>query len=209
MNPILSRGVLLSFLGHLTVFSVFTFSFGNKIPAFDYSAVVFRGEILSSADLRMPLTGFAIKARNHKTVPADKTHTLALDRSVKGKGILILGQPKPQVALPVEQEKVVFFEKRTQVSKSRNEPVIVFYPRLPQSFILYFQDRQTVHIELGFNITSTDSIKSITVQRKISSGNLEADLLSARYISRYLFMQQSRFPINSWQTVKIDLSTKN
>lgn len=209
MKAKLSRGVLWSFVGHLTVFSVFSFSFGNKMPSFDYTAVAFRGEILNSADLKRPLLRFGFRARQAKTVPADKAAVSSLENSVESKGVLLLGQLKPQALLPVVQEKAIFVNKPPQIIKEKNEPVIVFYPRLPQSFILYFQDRQTVHIELMFNISATNSIKSIAVQRKISSGNLEADLLSARYISRYLFMQQSRFPINNWQTVKIDLSTKN
>jgi hypothetical protein len=58
-------------------------------------------------------------------------------------------------------------------------------------------------------VISGDKRNSILVKRRISSGNLEADLLSMRYISRYLFMQQRGFVPNKWQTVKIDLSTVN
>jgi len=46
------------------------------------------------------------------------------------------------------------------------------------------------------------------IKRKISSGNLEVDLLTMRYIGHYLFIQQKRFTPNNWQTVKIDLSEK-
>jgi hypothetical protein len=85
----------------------------------------------------------------------------------------------------------------------------MFYPRLPYHFALYFKDRQTVHIELMFQVISGAQRNSILVKRRVSSGNLEADLLSMRYISRYLFIQQRGFAPNKWQTVKIDLSTAN
>ena len=111
MKSILSKSVLLSFLGHLTVFSFFTFSFGNKLPNFDNSAVVFRGEILSSADLARPLVGFGIKPWQSKAIHVEQTNSPSLDNSVQGKGILILGQLKPQVILPVAQEKAIFIEK--------------------------------------------------------------------------------------------------
>lgn len=85
----------------------------------------------------------------------------------------------------------------------------MFYPRLPHYFNLYFRHRQAAHIELMFNISASATASSIIIKRKISSGNLEVDLLSIRYIGNYLFIEQSRFPHNTWQTVKIDLSTKN
>jgi hypothetical protein len=90
----------------------------------------------------------------------------------------------------------------------KKEAVIMFYPQLPYNFLIYFQDRQLVHIELMYNIISRDSANSIIIKRKISSGNLEVDLLSMRYIGHYLFIQQDAFAPNIWQTVKIDLSTK-
>jgi hypothetical protein len=92
------------------------------------------------------------------------------------------------------------------VKPQQKESVLVFHPLLPYQLQLYFKDRQTVHIELMFNIISGRENKAIVVKRKISSGNLEADLLSLRYISHYLFIQRARFQPNNWQTVKIDLS---
>jgi hypothetical protein len=89
----------------------------------------------------------------------------------------------------------------------RKEPVILFHPLLPYQFELYFKDRQVAHIELFFQVKKNANRNAVQVKRKISSGNLEADLLSARYISHYLYIQQQRFEPNAWQTVKIDLST--
>jgi hypothetical protein len=57
-----------------------------------------------------------------------------------------------------------------------------------------------------FKVDSSGGRNSLEIKRKISSGNLEVDLLSMRYLSPYLFIQQNRFTPNNWQTVKIDLS---
>jgi hypothetical protein len=85
----------------------------------------------------------------------------------------------------------------------------MFYPRLPEHFLLFFKDRQVVHIELMYNVAPRYKTNVITLKRKISSGNLEADLLSMRYIEHYLFIGQTKFVKNKWQTVKIDLSAKH
>jgi hypothetical protein len=82
----------------------------------------------------------------------------------------------------------------------------MFYPHLPYNFLLYFADRQAVHIELMYNISPGAHSPVLSLKRKISSGNLEADLLAMRYLSHYLSIQQENFPQNTWQAVKIDLS---
>jgi hypothetical protein len=88
----------------------------------------------------------------------------------------------------------------------RKDSVLMLHPLLPYQFNLYFRDRQTVHIELEFEITQADMRNFVSLRRKISSGNLEADLLSMRYIGHYLFIQQARFMPAKWQTVKIEFS---
>jgi len=117
---------------------------------------------------------------------------------------------KPPVALSLNKDKIIFAQNLIPryVASERKEPAIMFYPRLPYHFALYFKDRQTAHIELSFQVTSAGKRNSIMIKRKISSGNLEADLLSMRYISHYLFIQQAKGVANKWQTVKIDLSAK-
>lgn len=86
------------------------------------------------------------------------------------------------------------------------EPAFTLHPLLPYRFDLYFKDRQQVHIELEFSVTRSDSRNFVSLRRKISSGNLEADLLSMRYIGHYLFIQQARFSAGVWQPVKIEFS---
>ncbi len=118
---------------------------------------------------------------------------------------------KPSIPLAFNTEKEVFKEKIAPLAFSlkRKEPQIIFHPLLPYSFTLYFKDRQVAHVELMFNLSSSGLHNSIEIKRKISSGNLEVDLLSKRYIGHYLFIQQARFTPNRWQSVKIDLSAKN
>jgi hypothetical protein len=91
-------------------------------------------------------------------------------------------------------------------SPKRRDPVLLLHPLLPYQFDLYFKDRQAVHIELEFFIAQSSDRNFVSLRRKISSGNLEADLLSMRYIGHYLFIQQARFMPNSWQSVKIEFS---
>ncbi len=86
---------------------------------------------------------------------------------------------------------------------------MMLYPRLPYDFSLYFRDRQAAHIELAFNIKTAGNREEVAIKRKISSGNLEADLLSMRYISHYLFIQKTRFAPGVWQSVKIDLAARD
>lgn len=93
----------------------------------------------------------------------------------------------------------------TSFVKSK-KPSIIFHPLLPFSFNIYFQDRQVAHVELMFKIISCGIRNSLLVKRKISSGNLDVDLLSMRYIGHYLFIKQNDFIPSEWQTVKIDLA---
>jgi len=121
---------------------------------------------------------------------------------------------KPPADLSQRQDKLfyIYEERLPQFIKQAQKPVIILHPSLPQYFLIYFKDRQLAHIELLFNMPSVPSGKRtsrIEVKRKITSGNLEADLLSMRYISHYLFIQQSAFPSDTWQTVEIDLSCKD
>jgi predicted transcriptional regulator len=85
----------------------------------------------------------------------------------------------------------------------------MFYPQLPYYFQIYFKDRQRARIELMFNVVDQDNKNIVMVKRKISSGNLEADLLSMRYIGHYLSIQQAGLPKNNWQSIKIELSAKD
>jgi len=207
-NSFFMQAIFISFLGHITLFSMFSLSFGPKIPEVNFSRVYFWGAIFRSPDL-MNNRNFDIGYKTGRLT--GKSEITVLNKINRENLLASRDYLKPPVSLTFNQEKIAFTRESMPISfmSARKESAIMFYPRLPYHFALYFKDRQTVHIELAFAVISGDKRNSILVKRRISSGNLEADLLSMRYISRYLFMQQRGFVPNKWQTVKIDLSTVN
>jgi len=213
------KPLFISVISHITIFSLFVFSFGRKLSVSDYPGVTFRGAILKSYDFLNYSSGAGIVLK--KIFPHPRADGYALIK--KPLPALQLYEPgsrnfyytasssKPQAelgAVPLKEVSVGAPAVKP-ASLSRKQPVVTFYPVLPYYFSVYFKDRETVHMELMFNIEHGDKGKSfIEVKRKISSGNLEVDLLSMHYISHYLFLQQARFPPDTWQTVKIDFSAK-
>lgn len=208
IGSVLKQAIFLSLLGHATLFSMFSLTFGPKIPEVRFARVFFLGGVLRNSDLmasRNPAAGYKGAAFR------GKSEILVLKRSSNDELFLSKDYVKPPVSLPFNGEKSTPEPKLAweEAIPARKEPAIMFYPRLPYHFALYFKDRQTVHIELMFRVISGEKRNSILVKRRISSGNLEADLLSMRYISRYLFIQQKGYAPDKWQAVKIDLSTVN
>jgi len=215
-NPVLRRTLFVSLLGHITIFSLFSFSFGNIIPKADYSRVSFWGQIFRIDEPLLTRAGLINDPDQNKIKPIkafflSKSVIPVLDKATRASSFLSEYYLKPPLDLAFNTEKQPLFYKLNPIllSSRKREPVIIFHPLLPYGFTLYFNDRQVAHVELMFNIVSMGKRNSIVMKRKISSGNLEVDLLSMRYIGRYLFIQQARFTPNNWQTVKIDLSAKN
>jgi len=206
-NSFLKQTIFISLLGHITIFSLFNFSFGPKIPEGGFTNISFRGAILRVSDLANTWNF----RQGYKTADIKSPETLILDKIDRESFLEVRDYIKPAVTLAIAEDKAVFAKElnlRLPVA-IRKEPTIMFYPKLPYNFALYFKDRQIAHIELEFEIVSTSRRNSILIKRKVSSGNLEADLLSMRYINHYLSIQQAAFPPDTWQTVKIDLSTLN
>lgn len=198
------KSFFISFLGHLAVFGMFTFSFGYKMPEQNYAKVFFLGPILRNSDLTTRLVSpknVSWVKTEDRLIPTNKISTVSVTHEVylKPSTALSFNEEKMNPALKIEPPSSVYNKK---------EPSIMFHPYIPYHFLVYFKDRQKAHIELEFNITSSEGINSIILKRKISSGNLEADLLTMRYISHYLFIQQKRLSLNTWQTVKIDLTAE-
>lgn len=212
-GSIIKKTVLISLLGHMTFFGIFSFSFGQRITKADYSNLVFWGQLLENAQLR-PLASqdkipdplrFTKKIeglQNRFHFPARKAGIPAPEG----------GWQKPQQALMTGTQKLIPAAEESAALPppfKKRELTIMFHPLLPYGFRLYFRDRQVAHVELAFRALSGERGNSITVKRKISSGNLEVDLLSTRYIERYLSMQSKNFTSTEWQTVKIDLSAED
>lgn len=228
---------LFSFLGHIAVFSLVSFTFGRINSQANYPPLFFLGQILPEADL-----GISQDIQNKKLVfkkgrkptlqvkpfpcnnnePPEKlsfgikknfcfsNFVIGTTRGLFNKGTALQTgcNFKPLVSMGFAREKpLILAVSGFEFSMpKRKESAIIFHPPLSYQLQVYFKDRQTVHIELMFNIIPGKERNSILVKRKISSGNLEVDLLSSRYISYYLFIQQARFQLNNWRAVKIDFS---
>lgn len=200
------KSFYISLAGHVTVFGIFAMSFGEKIPAID-SRTYFNGSILNRGDLQpkvhvRPYGNWAV---------FKKTQALQFCKSEESGTPVENFYVKPPSGLEIIREKYTPVRdfKAGSPAPRRKESVMMFYPAFPYSFSLYFKDRQLVHIGFIFNIPSSARSSPIIVKRKVSSGNLEVDLLSMHYISHYLSVQRSRLPQNIWKDVKIELSRKN
>lgn len=197
----LRNTIFVSLLSHFALFGFFSFNFGGGLPEGSQAGLSFWGRILSNSDIAES----AFKNYKEKPLPIDMLNSLSKPVMASGLESIAL---KPAVFVGLLNEKTALEESsEIIVLPVKKEPVITFHPLLPYNFTLYFKDRQTVHIEVMFKIISGQS--SLLIKRKISSGNLEADLLTMRYIAHYLFVQQARFNPDTWQSVKIDLSVKD
>jgi hypothetical protein len=208
--PSLRKSLYISLASHLTLFGIFCVSFGVMLPKADYSAASFYGQFLRPNQVTPPaalkplsgLRNFFLRqaAPSARKPPAD--YYLALsDYSFR-----------PAINLSACSEKAVFSSAPLGafiVAKPPLKPSIVFHPLLPYSFPLYFKDRRSAHVEISYRIEPAGLKNAIAIKRKISSGNLEVDLLSMRYISHYLFIQQASLTPGNWQTAKIDLAAEN
>lgn len=204
------KAVIFSFVGHLAAFGVFSFSFADRAAIGGHTAIYFMGGILNNRDLK-PSPGQAM-GRAAGTVIRElfgRGKAFLPKRQLQvPSDFLELGYIKPQVGPLARGEKTWPMPIRISAAQPFviKTPPVFFYPQLPYNFPLYFKDRQVAHIELAFQVASQDSKGSLLVKRKISSGSLETDLLSMRYISRYLSLQQGAFAPGQWQAVKIELS---
>lgn len=207
MSPVFKKTVFISLLSHITAFSIFSLSFGSRLLPADYARVSFWGQVLSNSQVNLPLP-LIFKT---KAPLGERVDTVGLEKASPKSIAELRYYFKPQVALALEPQKKAFLllTPPLLLTVKRREPEIILHPLLPYSFPLYFKDRQVAHVELAFNMVSGDGRSSLVLKRKISSGNLEVDLLSIRYISHYLFIRQASLTPNNWQVVKIDLSAKN
>ena len=211
MNPF-NKTIILSVIGHLAVFGIFGFSFGNRMPLMEYPEPCFWGQFLMNSQVSP--AGFSGQFRNRdrgrsaRAIPPELFRAKPRDFAslAAGNGNYF----KPQVLLSKGTKNVQFLESPVQKPSilRLKEPSVVLHPVLPYGFTLYFRDRQIAHVELEYKFITGQSNKLILLRRKVSSGNLEVDLLSMRYIWHYLFIQQENFIPGDWQTVKIDLSAQ-
>ncbi len=201
------KGILASLCGHAAVLMLVAFTFPPQPgPAGLTRQMIYGGEVFSGPASAVPA------ARPEITAPA---RLIEHDRVIaSGDARVFSGLSEPAWIKPVPVISAVTVKSVIPgpelVSKPLyRDPVLILHPSLPSQLELYFKDRQEVHIELLFNINADQEGGSIELKRRISSGNLQADLLSKRYLSHYLFIQRARFAPQQWLPVKIDLSGEN
>lgn len=201
----LKKALFISTLGHFAVFSIFSFSFGKPTLQTKSAAVFFWGGLLRPGDLN-PFLSAKIKA---VTVLKESQVELMVQKLTPPPDLFY--PQRPALVLPPAAGKLTFAPvlKFSTPLLRKKETAITFHPLLPYHLAYYFKDRPKIHIELAFKTMPESRRGPVIIKRKISSGNLEADLLAMRYIGHYLFIQQSRFSASSWQTVKIELSAQN
>ncbi|MCU0665746.1 MAG: hypothetical protein MUF05_01445 [Candidatus Omnitrophica bacterium] len=204
------KSFIFSLAGHIFVFAAFSFSFG-RIPVdlrgFNVSSF---GGILNRYDLaaevkRPYLDVKKAFLKSHYFVPAP--------RMENAENFLNNYHLKPAV-----KQGLIFSSNKSfaGLSGSASCPykrkiqtsTVILYPQLPHYFGIYFRNQQKAHIELEYMVTPRQMAGFITVRRKISSGDLEMDLLCARYISQYLSTQQDKISSGVWHKVKIELGAK-
>lgn len=197
--------LVFSALWHVVVFFIFSLTFAKRIIGVNYSSVTFLGNIFQNIKYYSNS-----EVRSNRNI-SSKADSFLINSTERNNLLTKESYFKPLNPIELENKKVALVDYGSINSflSHKQESPLMFYPRLPNYFPLYFKDRQIVHIELMFKIISLDQMNSVLLKRKISSGNLEVDLLAKRYIGHYLFIQQTRFPTNNWQKIKIELSPQN
>lgn len=203
----LKTTLFISLFWHALCFIVFEPTFGNSLNKFCFTEISFLGYILNSNDFIIDREGKNVfkpqdNLKHRFNQVNFKPHYPDDERFL----FLIRGD---RPLLDTGREKIILMSKPNSdiLQRYKRESTFLFKPRLPYSFLIYFRDRQKAHIEFMFYIPGKG--KAAVVKRKISSGNLEADLLAGRYIARHLYLVEDQFPTNSWQSVKIDITKAN
>jgi len=207
------KSILFSFLGHLTVLSIFVISFGNKIPSRGQTDINFWGEILHQRDLLLRERGPVFPGRKMPAGPfLEQQLQSPIPSETRSSESLTLSSCslKPFCDLGIEDKKLIPSNSRAVLPPAlkKKEEVVMFHPVLPYHFALYFKDRQVVNIELMYKVIKHGKTSSVAIKRRISSGNLEVDLLTMRHISHYLFIQQDKLVPDLWHKVKIEFSPR-
>jgi hypothetical protein len=205
----LGKTVAISLLSHGVLFGLFSFSFGPRLPDFQRPDISFLGSILLQSDVAVP--GNHRQSSMIENIFLTKTAAAFLKPQPDNFKIQPAYGFKPSLDRQISIKKGHYsYHPATKTGAPiLRDHDIMFYPLLPQHFTLYFQDRQSAHMELLCKAGKKLKPSSIIIKRKISSGNLEVDLLTMRYIGHYLFIQQRHFIKDTWQTIKIDLTTEN
>jgi len=207
MRPLnLKVFLITSIAGHIAVFTALTFinfSLGHASGYQVFYPAIFYGPMPEET------TQLPVQPSPHlvHSLP-DISSFIPQGRLAQPQSVGFIAKPQVEISSNLSHEPV------------KSQPVISYFPVMREPVL------RCIHSCLT-NLTYTSKIDSrfisslnfalrvqtiaifISLRRKISSGNLEADLLSMRYIGHYLFIQQEGFASNVWQTVKIEFSPRS
>ena len=192
--------IFISLICHIFCFNNIELSFHKKFTGGDSesSKIFFLGPILK-AGYSHP-SGKTGYSRN-------RIYTEILPDALKAKSQSIYELDSDFAKPPLgnlNDTKISYFVSFTIPKTTKANSGIMFYPPMPYHFLLYFNNRQTAHMEVAFYISPEGKV--VGIKRKISSGNPEVDLLIMRNLSHFLNLCKSNFALDSWQIVNIDLS---
>ncbi len=193
------RTLLISLAGHLVLFGLFGISFGKKLPQISLPHVFFWGRYAPAQGVidRRPAPGPVVDSWLIPGAGGSRDFSFGP------------AAPRKPAAFPfIRKENFREQESGPPPAPKRSEDSITLHPVLPYGLTLYFKDREVAHVELAFRIVPRGLRNPVEITRKISSGNLDADLVTMRHMTHFLFIQQRSFAPNTWQGVKIDLSTR-
>lgn len=198
--------VLVSALWHAACFGGVELTLGRSFAEAKWGStgIAFLGPILQRAR-DYPQSRQAVKqSAADKLLARNLSEMLGLAAS-EGQN-LIFGEvawDKPSLIFFAEG-KSAYFELAPTLHLEPADSSVMFYPPLPYHFLLYFKDRQVIHMEVAFYVCSEGKI--IDLKRGASTGNPEVDLLIMRNLFHFLNLYKTEFMPESWQRVKIDLS---
>jgi len=204
MNAGLKFALIVSLACHVVCFRGVDFTFGKKLDAQSLKAfkIFFLGSILGGED--------SLQSESDSPVGMDKlTQRLFLNmlqvQPLPGYEFTSQKQAPEKLSLmKLTQEKISYYKPCAPAQRKEIEPSVMFYPSMPYHFLLYFKDRQTAYMEVDYYISAHGKVMGI--KRRVSSGNPEVDLLIMRNLVQFLELYKSNLVLDSWQTVKIDLS---
>ena len=191
----------------------FTFAKRENKDNSTYDKILFLGSILEGSEYSLRLA-----ANRNNLTPSESTDSTSLlysrfiaplllkvdVSSVYGSVPEPKGLIKPFLA-NFADNKIVYFTPVSGLLRKTDkaDSSIMFFPKMPYHFLLYFKDRQTAYMEVAFYVSPEGKIMKL--EKRISSGNPEVDLLIMRNLAHFLNISKSNFTLDSWRTVKIDL----
>lgn len=203
MESFLKISLTVSLLSHLFFMGIFEPILGS-IPQKNLPSTFFLGPLLDKDEVISENRYF--KERDLFSLKRFINFRIySFPSKVKFSFFNISEETKPLTPLVGCHNKLIFRDKILSFDKLKEKHTsLIFHPYLPYSFTIYFKDRQRAYIEFSFYFSEKG--KTLFINRKITSGNLEADLLALRYVLRCLGLLANQFPKKSWQTVKIELT---